>query len=386
MVPAALSAEDLYARALTATNAGRFPAARRLLDRARAAAADPDLRARVDLTAAYVESETESPARGLELALGVLDRVKLPAGDLRPELVAARAAAHAHRARGGRAERVRRGRPLLEDHPEPLARVLINRGNVYLQQGDTSRAATDFTDAADRFGRAGLPVEQAKSRFNLGYVELLRGDLVAALRGMDEARDVLAPLSPAYRATVEQDRAEVLMAAGMSRGRPGARGRHCVRDPGAAASRPRRVHVLARLLVLGDPVDELRVARRAARRFGRQGSAGCPLRSRADAVAAEIAVGGASCELVARADARIDGLGGTGSATRRRSPAALGPSRGPPRRARERDPPGQAAHVTGSQPLSIRPACPRDARGPRPSTGSALGRRPAPAQRIGRAA
>ena len=152
MVPATLSAEDLYARALTATNAGRFPAARRLLDRARAAAGDPDLHARVDLTAAYVESETESPAHGLELALGVLDRPGLRRetyGRTWSQLgLLHMRTGRNEDALNAFAEAV----PRLDEHPEPQARVLLNRGNVYLQQGDTTRAATDFTDAADRFG------------------------------------------------------------------------------------------------------------------------------------------------------------------------------------------------------------------------------------------
>ena len=310
MVPATLSAEDLYARALTATNAGRFPAARRLLDRARAVATDADLQARVDLTAAYVESETESPARGMELALGVLGRV-----DLSPEtygrtwsqlgLLHMRTG-RAEEALQAFAEAVTR----LDAHPEPQARVLLNRGNVYLQRGDTARAATDFTDAADRFGQAGISVERAKSRFNLGYVELLRGDLVAALRGMDDARDVLAPLSPAYRATVEQDRAEVLMAAGMSREAARAL------EAAAAAYGTRRLRrfqaecelTLAQTLLRGDPARARVVARRAARRFRAQDTELPALRADGLAVVAEVALGGRSPALLRRIDGLAEAL------------------------------------------------------------------------------
>jgi tetratricopeptide (TPR) repeat protein len=310
MVPAALSAEDLYARALTATNAGRFPAARRLLDRARNVAVDPDLRARVDLTTAYVESETESPARGLELALAVLDRPHL-----RPETYGRTwsqlGLLHMRTGRGEEAlSAFAEAVPRLDEHPEPQARVLLNRGNVYLQQGDTTRAATDFTDAAARFGEAGISVEQAKSRFNLGYVELLRGDLVAALRGMDDARDVLAPLSPAYRATVEQDRAEVLMAAGMSREAARAL------EAAAAAYGARRLRrfqaecelTLAQTLLRGDPSRARVVARRAARRFRAQDTELPALRADGLAVIAEVALGGRSPALLRRIDALADAL------------------------------------------------------------------------------
>ena len=304
MVPAKVSAEDLYARALTATNAGRFPVARRLLDRAGAAATDRDLRARVDLTAAYVESETESPGRGLELALGVLDRTDLSLetyGRTWSQLgLLYMRTGRAEEALNAFAEAVSR----LDEHPEPQARVLLNRGNVFLQQGDATRAAHDFTDAADRFDEAGIIVERAKSRFNLGYVELLRGDLVAALRGMDEARDVLAPLSPAYRATVEQDRAEVLMAAGMSREAARAL------EAAAAAYGTRRLRLfqadcelaLAQTLLRGDPTRARVVARRAARRFRAQGSELPALRADGVAAVAEVASGGRAPALRRRLD------------------------------------------------------------------------------------
>ena len=299
-----VSAEDLYARALTATNAGRFPVARRLLDRAGAAATDPDLRARVDLTAAYVESETESPGRGLELALGVLNRADLSLetyGRTWSQLgLLYMRTGRAEDALNAFAEAVTR----LDEHPEPQARVLLNRGNVFLQQGDATRAASDFTDAANRFDEAGITVERAKSRFNLGYVELLRGDLVAALRGMDDARDVLAPLSPAYRATVEQDRAEVLMAAGMSR--EAARALEAA-SSAYGAQRLRRFQAdcelaLAQTLLRGDPARARVVARRAARRFRTQGGELPALQADAVAAVAEVAMGGRAPALRRRLD------------------------------------------------------------------------------------
>ena len=304
MVPAAVTAEDLYERALTTTNAGRFPAAGRLLERARAAAKDPDLRARIDLTAAYVESETSSPTLGLELAEEVLQRPGLSPemygrawsqlGLLHMRMGSSDEALHDF------AEAVDR----LGEHPEPLARVLLNRGNVFLQRGDPTRAAADFSEAANSFGVVGIPVEQAKSRFNLGYAELLRGDLVAALRGMDEARDVLAPLSPAYQATVEQDRAEVLVAAGMSREATRAL------ESAAAAYGARRLRrfqadcelALAQTLLRSDPARARVVARRAARRFRAQDSELPALRADGVAAVAEVATGGHTPSLLNRLD------------------------------------------------------------------------------------
>ena len=150
--------------------------------------------------------------------------------------------------------------------PRAAGRVLLNRGNVFLSRATPPAAATDFT--TPRTGSA-RPTSAGQVALNLGYVELLRGDLVAALRGMDDARDVLAPLSPAYRATVEQDRAEVLMAAGMSREAARAL------EAAAAAYGTRRLRrfqaecelTLAQTLLRGDPAGARVVARRAARRF-----------------------------------------------------------------------------------------------------------------------
>jgi tetratricopeptide (TPR) repeat protein len=304
MVPAPVTAEDLYTRALTATNAGRFPLARRLLDRCRSTATDEDLLARVDLTTAYVVSETGAPADGLDLATSVLERPGL-AAETRGRAWSQLGLLHmrmgsSDQALAAFAEAIDR----LGEHPEPRARVLLNRGNVFLQLGDPDRAAADFDRAADDFATAGIEVERAKSRFNLGYAELLRGDLVAALRGMDDARDVLAPLSPAYRATVEQDRAEVLVAAGMSR--------EAARALEAAASaygsrRLRRFQAdceltLAQTLLRDDPSRSRAVARRAARRFRAQDSELPALRAEGVAAAAEVAAGGRSPALLRRLD------------------------------------------------------------------------------------
>ena len=80
------------------------------------------------------------------------------------------------------------------------------------------------------------------SEHNLGYTRLLAGDLVGALRDMDRARPVLAPLSPVSAATGDQDRAEVLMAAGLVRraARRSRRRRAPTASAGYDGGRPRR--------------------------------------------------------------------------------------------------------------------------------------------------
>ena len=59
-----LDAESLYSRAVAEAQAGRLGPASRLLERARRAASDPDLAARIELSSAYVDSERGDPAGG----------------------------------------------------------------------------------------------------------------------------------------------------------------------------------------------------------------------------------------------------------------------------------------------------------------------------------
>ena len=104
--------------------------------------------------------------------------------------------------------------PLLADEPAEAGRALLNRGSLHLRRGNPQAAIADLTQADDEFARAGPTVQRAKAEHNLGFAQLLTGDVVGALQTMDSARDVLAPLSAVSRAVGEQDRAEVLTAAG----------------------------------------------------------------------------------------------------------------------------------------------------------------------------
>ncbi len=121
---------------------------------------------------------------------------------------------------------------------------------------------------------------------------------------IDEAAQVLAPQSAINRATVEQDRAEVLTAAG--------RPHEAVRalETAAAAYGSRRLRTyqaecelaLAWTLLRDDPARARVVARRSARHFGGQASPARALRADSAAVVAEIAAGGRSPALLRRVD------------------------------------------------------------------------------------
>ena len=63
----------------------------------------------------------------------------------------------------------------------------------------------------------GMPIDEAEARHNLGYIDLLRGDLVAHCKEMTTARVTLAEVSKASAAIGDVDRAEVLREAGLTR-------------------------------------------------------------------------------------------------------------------------------------------------------------------------
>jgi tetratricopeptide (TPR) repeat protein len=297
------SADDLLNRARQAATVGNYPRADHYLVRAISVADDDDVRAQAEITRAYVEAETGDPAGGIQRCLRVLDRDDLPRattgkawqqlGLLRMRTGESDAALQAF------AQAVSLLPPGIED----LGYALLNRGNVHLQRRQPALAATDFQAARDELDLPGLEVPRAKAEHNLGYVRLLTGDLVGALRLIDSAAETLS-VSVINRATVEQDRAEILTAAG----RP--REAILALERASRAYGSRRLHTfqaeceltLAWTLLREDPTRARVVARRAARRFRGQASPARELRAEAAAVVAEIAGGGKSRSLLVRVD------------------------------------------------------------------------------------
>jgi tetratricopeptide (TPR) repeat protein len=300
-----LGADELHRQAKDAVNRGAFVRARSLLDRAEAATSDPDLRARIDLTRAYVEAETGDPLAGRERCAGLLEVAGLE--DETRGLVWSQLGLLSMRA--GDVEHAMdafaRSVDLLPSGGEPVGLVLLNRGNVHLQRGDATAAIADFTAAREHFSRAGgLEVWQAKVEHNLGYARLLTGDIVGALQMIEAAARVLSTRSVTSRAIGEQDRAEVMTAAG--------RPREAIRalEAAARAYGSRRLRTfqaeceltLAWTLLREDPARARVVARRAARHFRSQESPVPAHRAEGAATVAEISAGGRSPSILRKAE------------------------------------------------------------------------------------
>jgi CHAT domain-containing protein/tetratricopeptide (TPR) repeat protein len=205
--------------------------------------------------------------------------------------------------------------------PVHLGKAHGNRGNVYLQQRRTAEAASDFDAAARLLVEAGEDVSAAMCRHNLGYCLLQHGDLVGALREMDLARGVLAPISPVVAAVGDQDRAEVLLAAGLVE-----EGRDALRSAARAfASRGIRQSqgeaqlALASSLSVVDSAEARRLARAASRTFQRSGSPGWEARAEATALIADVQRGARTETLLESARTLANEL-----SAQRLAPLALG--------------------------------------------------------------
>lgn len=287
-----LSAEQLHGRAVEHTHAGRHALARRLLHSAAARDPTAEILARVWQSLAYLDAERGNVEDGLALCGAALELagvseetrglvwsqqglLRMRGGDLDGSL------ADFDRALG-----------LLPHRPDALARLQLNRGNVHLQRHALEDAAAEFERCLAYAIEAETAVVGAMASHNLGYVELLRADLVAALRSMDAAKPVLAPLSAVTRAVCEQDRAEVLLAAGLTdeAATALAEAASAFGVKGLRQQQGEAELVLARTLAWSRQwTPARRVARRAARRFERRGSTTWAMRAELVALGVDVA-------------------------------------------------------------------------------------------------
>jgi tetratricopeptide (TPR) repeat protein len=287
----------------------RLPTARRLLARARKLSDHPDLTARIDATEASLRAELGELEGALELCDSALGSDGL-SNQTRGVLQAQRAWILLRT--GETAEAIDAfdvAIPLLTD-PLELGKAYINRGGVHLSRGAGPRAASDFARGVELFRGLGNEIQAAMAEHNQGYADLLQGELVSALHHMDAARPVLLPQSPVVAAICNQDRAEVLMAAGLTR-RGLAALDESARTLGAHRLAQRRGEAeltIARAALAADPRRSLHAARAARSRFTRSRTPALRVRAEALVLGAEVRLGRTGPSLVVRADALAEEL------------------------------------------------------------------------------
>ncbi|QIG45205.1 CHAT domain-containing protein [Nocardioides anomalus] len=302
-----LSAQDLHARGVAAINGGRVRAARALLERALERAADEATTGAVEASLAYVVAETGDREAAERLCRSALARDGLTA-ETRGSLLSQHALLVM--LSGRMAEAVREldaAIAVLGDFPVLLGRAHGNRGTAHLELGDAAAASADFAQTVVLLREAGLPHEAAMAEHNLGYARFLAGDLAGALGAMAAARDVLAATSVVTAAVCDADRAEVLMAAGLTEEGRDALDR-AARAYGAARLARRRGEAeltLARSLLLSDARGAAVVARRAARRFERAELASWQRRADAVRVQGELAAAPTATSAVLEEGVRV---------------------------------------------------------------------------------
>ncbi|HEY2878759.1 CHAT domain-containing protein [Nocardioides sp.] len=298
------SAHELHQAGLEALVGRRLPAARRLLERAREEAVEPDVLARIEASRAFLTVELGDHIG----ALRVCDEALAMAGVTFETL----GVLHSQRAlillrQGETAEALDAfgvGIAMLTD-PVELGKAHINRGNVHLARGAGRHAAEDFATAVALLKPSGNELEAAMAEHNLGYADLLSGDLVSALHHMDAVRPVLLPLSQVGAAICNQDRAEVLMAAGLTR-----RGLAALDEAARTYGQHRMPHrrgeaelIIARATLADDPSRALGAARAARARFARMDAPALRLKAEALVHGAEVRLGRTGPSLVRRAEA-----------------------------------------------------------------------------------
>jgi tetratricopeptide (TPR) repeat protein len=309
-----LTAEELHRRGVEAINAGRVRRARPLLERGLGLTSSPDLQARIEASLAYVRAETGDPAGGIALCGAALARPGL--GPETRGVVEAQRGLLQMRSGDAAGAMASLGSAigLLEERPGERARAHLNRGTAHLQQGSGEAAATDFAAAIRDFERAGLQAEVPKAQHNRGYAAFIAGDLVGALRDMEDAGRAIGSSSPVLHAISQQDRAEVLMAAGLTR-----RGLAALDDSARTLGTHRLAQrrgetelTIARASLGSDPVRALAAARAARSRFKRSETPALRVRAEALVLGAEVRLGRTGPSMLDRADALAEVLTGLG--------------------------------------------------------------------------
>ena len=159
-----------------------------------------------------------------------------------------------------------------------LAAALLNRSFAYLNAGDVRRALLDLIWCQQVAADGGHDRVTAKTLHNLGYCDLLAGDIPAALQLFTAAAGAYRVSAPDFLPVLAMDKARALLAAGLAS--------DAASELDAAMDSFRRQRLdydlaeaeLARAeaaLAVGEPAVARRWAAAAQRRFRRQGNDAC---------------------------------------------------------------------------------------------------------------
>ena len=169
------------------------------------------LTARLLTSLAHAEAELGRVERGLEL----LDRAEALANAQQRAVVISQRGLLLWRA--GRYEAALRcfdeAIPLLADHPDRLvlARVLLNRSGLHLGTARVAAARVDL-ERCERIARfAGDEMLADKAVHNLGYCDLLLGNIPAALDAFGRVEAIFREHAPGNVPVVQIDRARALL-------------------------------------------------------------------------------------------------------------------------------------------------------------------------------
>ncbi len=102
-----------------------------------------------------------------------------------------------------------------QSSPLDLVKALNNRSLVHLEAGHVRLARADLRRCGQVAARHGLALHAALSRVNLGCMDVVAGDLPAALRAFSAARADYELLAPGRLASLAVERARALLAAGL---------------------------------------------------------------------------------------------------------------------------------------------------------------------------
>jgi tetratricopeptide (TPR) repeat protein len=279
-------ADELYAQALRQISAYRRAEAERVLEQARTLvlrdgeAAHGVRRDRIELTLAGVRAELGTLSDGLRLLADV--EARLPAGDPLAGVVELQTGLVLWRA--GRVTQAAphldaADRLLPESGPAAVPGGIpdrfalhLNRGNIRLGSGQVDGARADYERAAEV---AVEPILTVKALMNLAYVDYVRGDIPAALAGLDRSLAAGAESEPGVLGEIRLMRADALLAAGLvaeadaelTQAVTSFASLRMVQDQAEAEALRAQV-----ALAEGRAADAVRLAGTARRRFERRGS------------------------------------------------------------------------------------------------------------------